>query len=242
MNLAYEVGFLREIHCILLELSLRMGSLVDHLDIQPRYTIADLLEEAERLDSYLIQQALTNIATNFSILPGPYETVHSYLPQVEEVIKLINLTKPLTPILFMDIPCLYDDLYFRTLSAADKVVLVVDQKVSSIRGANMICNTLAKQRPYIIINRYDNKAEGFSAEKLKKILQPQALWIVSQDNSVVTAVNNGRPLRLESTRSRALADIDNIIEELIPESNTSQPRKSSLLGRLTQALSFSHKE
>ena len=35
LNLAYELAYLKQVNCILMELSLRMGVLASHLDVQP---------------------------------------------------------------------------------------------------------------------------------------------------------------------------------------------------------------
>ncbi|MBN2580365.1 MAG: hypothetical protein JXB10_15375 [Pirellulales bacterium] len=241
VNFACEMGVMKQVPCILAELSLRMGVLANHLDVRPRYTTADLLAEINRLDSYVVQQALTNVAENVFILPGPYESIQPCESSVEDVLKLIDLTRHLASIVILDVPCLYDDLHFRVLSLADQVVLVVEQQVASVRGASMICNMLQERRPIIIINRYNPKIEGFSAGKLRDLLQPRNLWTVAEEESVVAATNNGRPLRLENPRSRALADIDQIIEQLFPEYANKNVKKNpfGIFGRLTRALARS---
>ncbi|MBN1588796.1 MAG: hypothetical protein JW888_04710 [Pirellulales bacterium] len=244
INLAYEVSFLRKTRCILLELALRRGSLADHLDIRPSYSMTDLLAEPDRLDSYLLQHALTNVTDDFSVLPGPYEAAASEVPDVNDVLKLVNLAKHLASEVFLDVPCLYDDLHFRALAAANEVILVVEQTVSSIRAASMICSTLGEQRPSLIVNRYNPKMEGFSAKRLRELLKPQSLWTVAKDDAVVTATNNGTPLRLEAPKSPALADLDRVVADLVPEGrgNGSRKTESTFLGRLTRALTLSHKD
>ena len=66
--------------------------------------------------------------------------------------KLIELSRHLAEVVVLDVPCSYDELFFRSLSAADVVVLVVEQKVSSVRGARMVCETLTEHRPYVVVN------------------------------------------------------------------------------------------
>ena len=244
INLAHEASFLRNMRCILLELSLRKGSIADHLDIRPNYSTDDLLADPDRLDSYLVQHALTNITDNLSVLPGPYETVPSEITNVNNVLKLINLTKNLASLVFLDVPCSYDDLHFRALSAANQVILVVEQKVSSVRAASMICKMLGPQHPSIIINRYNPKTEGFSVKKLNELLRPAAIWTVAQDDAVAMATNNGFFLRLENPKSPGLADLDRVVADLVPAGSVTNVRKASptLLGRLTHALSLSHKD
>lgn len=242
VNLAYEIALLEQVPCLLVELALRMGVLAAHLDVRPRYTTSDVLVDPDRMDSYVIQQALTPIAENFSILPGPYDSIKPGTISAEGATKLIEFTRHLAEVVVLDVPCTFDDLYFQSLSAADLVVLIVEQKVSSVRGARMVCESLTEHRPYIVVNRYDPGVEGFSADRLRELLHPRDLWTVAADPVVVAAANNGRPLRLQDRRSRALTDVDKLVRELFPkgvQSDRVEP-PPTLLGRLGRALSFSH--
>ena len=243
LNLAYELAYVKQIKCILLELSLRMGVLASHLDVQPRYTTSDLLFE-DNVDSYAVNQALTSIADNFSILPGPYQSIEPGTIKTEDVLALIELTCHLAGIVVLDVPCTFDELYFKSLSAADHVVLVTQQKVSSIRGVQMVCEALPDLRPIVVVNRYDAKLQGFSADRLRTLLRCPGLTTVANDPVVGVAVDHGRPLRLQAYRSRALADIGKLMERLAPQEMRSQRRiePSTLLGRLSRAFSYSGKD
>ncbi len=52
VNLAYEVAQKHHLDCILLELSSNIGVLSSYLDIEPKYTIRDLLEMGGDIDVY----------------------------------------------------------------------------------------------------------------------------------------------------------------------------------------------
>ncbi len=223
-----------------MELSLRMGVLANYLDVRPRFSTSDLLVNLEHVDSYAIRQALTRVADNFSILPGPFDTIEPISVELGGVMRMLEMAKYLSAVAVWDVPCTYDDFYFGYLSAADQIVLVVDQSVSSIRGAQMVSETLGGHRPFIVINRYDRTVEGFSAQRLRGLLKPRELWTIPNDPSVAGAANSGRPLRLHDSRSNALADIDQLVDELAPvDTKTTAPQKSlSILGRLTHV--FNH--
>jgi pilus assembly protein CpaE len=240
LNLAYELAYLKQVNCILMELSLRMGVLASQLDVQPRYTTSDLLFDMDNVDSYAVNQALTRIADNFSILPGPYQTIEPGVIQAANVLKLIDFAGHLAEVVVLDVPCTFDELYFKSLSAADKVVLVTQQKVSSIRGAQMVCNALPDLRPALVVNRYDPKLSGFSADRLRSLLKCPELTTVANDTVVGAAADHGRPLRLQGPRSRVLADIGKLVEDLAPKEFEPKRRTECLtiLGRLRRALSL----
>ena len=239
LNLAYELACAKQVKCILMELSLRMGVLANHLDVEPRYTTSDLLFD-DNVDVYTVTQTLTKITENFSILPGPYQSIEPGIIKSEDVLALIELAGHLAGVVVLDVPCTFDDLYFKSLSAADSVVLVAQQKVSSIRGVQLVCEALPDLRAMVVVNRYDPKMQGFSADRLRTLLRCPWLATVANDPVVGVAVDHGRPLRLQASRSRALADIARLMEALAPQEMRSQRRTepSTLLGRLSRALSL----
>ena len=242
VNLAYELACAKELKCILLELSLRMGVLASHLDVQPRFTTSDLLSD-QFIDGDTLKQSLTSIVDNLSILSGPYQSIEPAQVKPERVLGMIELATHLAEIVVLDVPCTFDDLYFESISAADTFVLVTQQKVSSIRGVQMVCEALPELPVTVVVNRYDPKAHGFTAERLRTLLRCPGLLTVADDPQVYAAGDQGRPLRLAAPRSRALADVRKLMEIVTPETLSSKPlaSRSSLLGRLTRAFSTSTK-
>ena len=56
LNLAYEIADRHGLRCILADLSLRMGVVASHLNIEPGHTILDLLRDTGRVDTNLAQR------------------------------------------------------------------------------------------------------------------------------------------------------------------------------------------
>ena len=242
LNLAYELACARELKCILLELSLRMGVLAAHLDVQPRFTTSDLLCE-QFIDANTVKQSLTPIVDNLSLVSGPYQSVDPTNISPEKVVGLIDMSCHLAEVLVLDIPCTFDDLYFEAISSADAFVLVTQQNVSSIRGVQMVCEALPELPALIVVNQYNSKLHGFTAERLRALLKCPALATVADDPQVHIAEDQGRPLRLAAPRSRALGDIRQLMDALAPEASASKSPtdRPSFLGRLSRAFATSTK-
>jgi pilus assembly protein CpaE len=241
INLAYEIAALKKTPCILLELALRKGVVANCLDIQPRYTTADLVSQIYRVDSHLLKGALTERGRDFSVLAGPYQSIETATPDPESAMQLVELTRPLANVLVLDIPSTFDDLYFKALATADEVVLVTEQTVASIRGAQMVCEVLDGRYPLVVVNRFDRKTNGLPVERLHQFLKPCELQTVAYDEQLIRSMNDGKALRECSPRSAALADIDTLVETLVRQPHEKSPaqKPSTILGRLTRALSLS---
>jgi pilus assembly protein CpaE len=238
VNLAYEIATQHGQHVILSELSLQIGKLAAYLDVNPEHTTFDLLNDSDRLDPRLIQQALTHISDRLDVLAGEYRAINPIQTTAANVIRLIDYCRSLCNVAIFDVPCTYDDMYFETLAIADQVVLVGEQKIPSIRTLKLVCEALSRidgvRKLHIIINRYDPRMPGFNSDRLKELLEVNDLLTVCNDYaSVMASINHGRPLRQEAPRSPALADIHRVVSVLLgtPEGGVARSTESKDEGK-----------
>jgi pilus assembly protein CpaE len=244
VNIAHEIATQHNQTVILSELSLQIGKLAAYLDVSPPHTTFDLLNDGDRLDPPMVQRALIRVADRFDILAGEYRSISPVAAKPADVIRLVEITRSLASYAIFDVPCTYDDMYFETLAVADQVVLVGEQKIPSIRTLKLVCEALERidgmRKVHIIINRYDPRLPGFGVDRLKNLLAVPDLLTISNDFAAVMAsINHGRPLRLESPRSPALADMDKVVQILLNLGSAAagapkqaQPQSSAILGRL----------
>jgi pilus assembly protein CpaE len=242
VNTAYELAAHHEQSVILSELSLQIGKLAAYLDINPSQTTFDLLSAGERLDAAAVQKALTRVSDRFEILAGEYRQIMPVSVAINDVLRLIAVCRSLANYAVFDVPCGYDDLYFETLAAADQIVLVGEQKIPSVRTLKLVCEALERvdgiRKLHIVINRYDARMPGFGAERLKGLLGKQEILTIGNDYaSVMASINHGRPLRQESPRSPALADVERLVRTLMnlgeqPVAAPAAAGQTAIFGRL----------
>jgi pilus assembly protein CpaE len=240
INLAYELARRAKARSILMELSLRKGVLANTLDIYPRYTTTDLVTDIRRVDSYILQGALTEVAENFCVLAGPYISIQTEKADLDSTMQLVQLTRHLADSLVLDVPSTYDDLFFRSLMTADQIVLVADQTVAAIRGVQMLCDSLGQRHPIVVINRYD-PSSGLSVDKIRGFLPGCNICTLANDLAVVASMSCGKSLRQYSRRSSTLADFDALLRKLEPEAQElgRDKKNRSILRRLGHALCLS---
>ncbi len=239
INLAHELVRQTKERCILLELALRKGSLANNLDISPRYTATDLVLDIQRVDSLILQGALTEVTEGLFALVGPYQSIQAENPSLEATERLVHLARHLASWLVLDVPSTYDDLFFSSLALADQIVLVTDQTVAGLRGAQMICEALEHRRPLVVINRYNSKTDGLSTDKIQRFLPNCEIVTVGRDQAVVESMDHGKPLRVYTRRSQVLNDIESLVQKLTVDPASGNKEPKSLFNRLSRALSLS---
>lgn len=242
VNLAYEIAHQRNLRCILVDLSLKMGKVATYLNLEPRHTIIDLLRDASRVDTLLLQTSLIKAADNFEILAGPDQLAAPVAASPKAITKVIETAGQIADVVLVDLHCTYDDIFFEVLSDSRQVVLVGEQKIPSIRALKQVREAAerdgAGRAEHLVINRFDPKIPGFGVERLLKVLEVPTLRTIAEDRVAVGAsLNRGCPLRSEAPRSRTLADIDALVDTLLPsDSRKADPRGSGLFSRLRRAL------
>ena len=239
-NLAYEVACRRKELCILVELSVQIGRLANYFDVEPPYTNQDLFKDIEHLDSARVAEALTEIDEHFQIIVGPYKNLSSITVTPSDVKRLIHFTKRLAGLVFLDVPCTLDEHYFEVLTAADRIILVTEQKIPSLRSLKLVCDALDRMGParprVLVVNRYQPKIPGLSIKKLEDVLKTKGFLTVGNDFAAMNAtLDHGRPLRLEAPKSAVLADIVALARVLFGDLD--KPAETAIRGPFFSSLS-----
>ncbi len=243
VNVASEIAHFRKVPTILFEASFRVGVMHSLLDFEPRYTTFDLFSNVAHLDLEVVKGALIKVADNLQALPGPTAMATSLRVSPADMLQMLNYLRLLAKVVIVDLPCTFDDYYFDILGGMDQVVLLGEQTVPSIRSLKMLYLSLIHDqrsrirdlRKHIVINRYDTRLPGFDTRRLRNLLEVPELMTVADDPNVRAAVNSGRPLRQEAPRTPALADVDRLVDVLVPPDDAPKQTSKGTLARFLRA-------
>jgi pilus assembly protein CpaE len=239
LNLASEIADRHGARCILVDLSLRMGVIASVLNLKPPHSILNLLRDVRRVDTILAKQALVQVSENFSILAGPNQLVATANTTTHDVARVVDTLKQIADVVVLDLPCTYDDIYFDTLAAATEIVLVGEQKLTSIRAMKMVREAIDRSpgTEHLVINRYDPKNKAFMIDRLLKPLGVPALHKVVRDDLAMTAaMGEASTLRAASPRSAALADVVSLTDLIFGPGTRARNKPIGLFRRLGRAL------
>lgn len=241
INLANEVAHTHKVRTVLVDLSLKMGVIASHLDLEPETTILELLQDVRRVDNQLLRRSLIKVADNLDVLAGPQGLVGPSTTTPQDVLYLMDMMKQVADVIVLDVPCTYDDLYFEVLAGAGQMVLIGEQKLPSVRAMKMVREALgrtARGAEHLVINRFDPKHKGFGLDSLSKPLGVDTLLTVARDMAAMGAAQDtGRTLRAAAPQSQALADIVALTETLLSRTAQAPAKSGGLFRRLGRAFS-----
>jgi pilus assembly protein CpaE len=200
VNTAAALAMDKKSTVALLDMSFQSGDASVLLDIVPQNTIMDICENIHRLDVSFLRGVMSGHSTGINFLPAPANPEDSEDIASEHVSSILNLSRKLYDHLVLDCGSMHiNDCSVEAFKQSDKVFVVTDMSVPSIRNTVRLCKLIRKfgislEKIEIIINRYI-KGGALSLGEIEKNFDKPVYWLIPNDFSdIVSSINRGVPL------------------------------------------------
>lgn len=202
---------------IVADLDLQYGSVTDFLGVTPRGTLADLLHAEHRLDEELIRSVITQVDDGLAVLSAPEEIMPLESVDADQLLKTIRLLRQEFGHVVLDFPPDWTNWALSAALASDKIVLVVELSVASLRQARRRLDLfrsvgIDSRTIEIVINRVEKRL--FKTIDLKDVsdtLNHEVLGSVALEAPLVsTAQNQGQLVSAVRGKSRFCRDVAEI--------------------------------
>jgi pilus assembly protein CpaE len=223
---------------LLMDFHLSYGDAAVFLGAEPRFSVADAMENTHRLDETFFESLVVQSKT----------TKVNLLASAERAVGQVDLRRIATLLQFaatqyrytiLDVPR-SEAAVLDALEGVATILIVANQELATVRNAGRIAATMrqryGKDRVKIVISRHDKQAEIGTQDVERVVGSPVKYTVPSDYRLALNALNKGRPIVLEKDNKltpafQALAyDLAGIRVERVAE-----PQKSSgflgLLGR-----------
>jgi pilus assembly protein CpaE len=208
---------------LLIDLHVTYGDAAVYLGVEPRFSVADAVENLHRLDASMLKGLVTETAHGVHLLASS-ERPAALDPDVAQVRALIELAATQYAYIVLDVPR-SSGAMLDALAAAGVIVLVANQELATVRSAARMASALqqryGRERVQIVISRYDDRAE-IGQRDVERVAGMRVRHLLPNNYAaVVASQNSGRPLVLETpsklagaltTFTRALAGLPEQVE------------------------------
>ncbi len=199
VNLAVQLASLTKTRVVLLDFARPLGHVSLLLDLQPRFSIRDAVENLERLDSHFFSGLLTRHKSGLDVLAGtsdPDEWFHIPVPVLPRV---VNVAQSSCDHLLMDLGSMYSSEWSSVLHLARTMIVVAQADVPALwtlerHIAAMKGFGLDPERLKIVINRWHRNDDEALKTFERKVRRPIFARIPNDFRQVSEAVNLGTPL------------------------------------------------
>jgi len=199
---------------VLVDLDLIRGGVAGSFDLRPRFTIADVMDAAEKADRQLLDSALSlHKASNVSILSRPDLPEDTQRVNAPGVSRLLTMLGRMFDFVVIDSMMSVDPIYHATIAASDVNLIVMQLNVPSAKNAERFVAALRRQgiegpKIRLVVNRYVKKGSDIEPEEIERSMGLKVSWLIPNDfKNAIAAINFGEPIVLRAPRSEIASSL-----------------------------------
>jgi pilus assembly protein CpaE len=210
-NLAAATGA----RSVLVDLNLQAGDLPLFLGIDPKYSIADMVENRSRLDDDLVMSFITPHSAKLSLLAAPKEADSADEIEPEHVFEVLQRLRETFDYVVLDPQHTFDAITLAALDQSDEIVIVLTLDIPAIRSTQRALEIFdrlgyPRKKVRIVVNRFSKQID-LDLRQVEKFLDEPVIGFVGSDYQLaVTSINLGTPLIQSEPNSKIAQEIKRI--------------------------------
>lgn len=215
--------------CII-DLDIQFGRVADALGLQPRRTLADLLDAGARVDDSFLRSVVVSHASGVAVVAAPKDIVPLESIDAEQLHRVIELVRRQFDFVLLDVPSNLTNWALSILAEADSIVMIVEQTLASLRQAKRrleLFDTvgLDAQAVAVVVNRIERRLFGsIGLSDVEQALGRDVLCGLHADNqNMGIAQDQGLLVGEVRAKSAYSADVDRLADALRERLRRAQP-------------------
>ncbi|MFZ0547632.1 MAG: response regulator [Candidatus Promineifilaceae bacterium] len=207
---------------VLVDGSLQFGDVAVMLNLKSSTTIVDLVERMSELDNDLVGSVVAAHGSGLKILLAPPRPEMAELVTEEHIKKLLQTLRQMYDFVIIDTSSSLNDVNLAMLDIADRIVLVTQQNLPSLKNASRFYN-LSEGLDYetnkimLVVNHGSNRL-SVSIKDIVDSLKRPVVGVIPEDESAYTAADQGKPLVGGPWQRRpSAAAINQLSQKLVDE-------------------------
>ncbi len=192
----------------LLDLDLVRGGVASAFDSRPRFTIADVMASADKVDKQLLDNALfIHQNSGCAVLARPDLPEDTQRVTQQGMGRLLGLLGRLFDFVVVDSVMSIDPVYTAIIQATDVNLMVMQLNVPSAKNAERFVGCLRRMgieasKIRLVVNRYVKKGCDIEPDEVERALGLKIAYMVPNDfKNAIAAINFGEPVVLRAPRS-----------------------------------------
>ncbi len=222
VNLAVELcDLLKKKPVAIVDLDFRYGQLGTMLDLQADYTIADLSDTPEQLDSAMLTKAMVKHPSGVHLLSRPNQFSQADRITAAHCASVLSALQQNYEFVVVDGPNRFDPGGMAVLDLAATNLLVIQLLVPSVRNVHRMLDELREggynlNRFKLVCNRVGRESGHLEIPHVEKTLNTKVCYEIPDDwKTMSAAVNMGVPLAECAPKSRTRLAIRSMAESIL---------------------------
>ncbi|HEX8888438.1 MAG TPA: AAA family ATPase [Pyrinomonadaceae bacterium] len=200
---------------VLVDLNLQAGDLPLFLGVEPKYSIADMVENRARMDESLLSSYITPHSSKLSLLAAPREADSADDIEPEHVFEALEHLRESYDYVVLDPQHTFDAITLAALDQADDIILVLTLDIPAIRSAQRALEIFdrlgyPRKKVRVVVNRWSKQID-LDLQQVERFLNEKVTGFVPSDyQTAVTSINLGQPLVQSEPASKIAVEIKRI--------------------------------
>ena len=184
---------------LLTDLNLQAGDLDSFLNAEPRYSIADVVKNRQRLDEALLSSFVTPHSAHLALLAAPLEAHEADDITPDHIFEVLHTLRESYDYVVLDLQHIFDSITIAALDQADDIVLLFTLDIPGIRNTKRALKIFERiryprEKIHLVINRWSKQID-VELQKVEHHLGAQVIGFVPNDyKKVMDSINLGQPL------------------------------------------------
>jgi pilus assembly protein CpaE len=217
--IATNLAIVQDTPTVLVDLNLQSGDLELMLGVRSKFSLADVVENRDRLDDSLLQNYLTHHSSNVSLLAAPIKAESAEDIEPKHIYEVMELLRQRFETVIVDTPHSFDAVTISALDHADQILVVLTLEIHAIRSTRRALEIFdrlgyPRKKIRIVVNRWSKNIE-LDQKQIEAFLGERVIGFIQSDyRAAVNSINLGQPMAISAPASKATADLRQIAAKL----------------------------
>lgn len=246
--IATNLAMTQKTPTVLVDLNLQSGDLELLLGLKPKFSLADVVENRDRLDDALLASYITPHSKNLSLLAAPTKAESAEDIEPKHIYEVMELLRQRYENVIIDTQHNFDSVTISALDHADQILVVLTLEIHAIRSTRRALEIFdrlgyPRKKVRLVVNRWSKNIE-LDQKQVEDFLGERVVAFIQSDyKAAVNSINLGQPLIASAPGSSVTADLYSLAGKIFtdtvePPSSTSSGKRpfNSLFRRQTTAV------
>jgi len=207
---------------VLVDLNLQSGDLELLLGLKPKFSLADVVENRDRLDDALLASYITPHSKNLSLLAAPTKAESAEDIEPKHIYEVMELLRQRYDNVVVDAPHSFDSVTISALDHADQILVVLTLEIHAIRSTRRALEIFdrlgyPRKKVRLVVNRYSKNIE-LDQKQVEDFLGERVVAFIQSDyKAAVNSINLGQPLVFSAPGSLVTTDLFNLASKVFAD-------------------------
>ena len=222
INLAASLAKKQDTRVVLVDLDLDFGNAALALNLYPKFTISDVVDDIRNIDSDLIESYLMPHESGIKVLPANLQQQMNDYMNAEHIRIILESLRESFDYIVVDMPARFVDKVMPALALADTLLVVTTPEISSVRNVKALLATLLdlnfpQSKVKIILNKEQSRGD-IKQKDIEVTLNKKVDATIGFDyQKVLSSLNRGIPLVSEYPKHIVSKNIDKLCIRIVQD-------------------------